>query len=238
VAKLTLRALATAILLLGQAVLPAHAAFAAESVVGPPLPDSPFLERFPNLKPLLLTDPETRLHIGFGATPLSFMPGKVAVGISALQVHYIDDSLDWEIFNASVDLAVGGGQGSSRHFVFRTAPKYRIFQAVSVGPLAGYEYVTYPNILAEISKGGFVSNPEPFSAQGLIFGGQVCESLPLKESRIFRVTETVYRQTYTIDKPTADSFGVRFVDPALELDPEKAVVKAGTIFQIEFSLLF
>jgi hypothetical protein len=217
----------------------ATAQAATPEPVGPAAPGSPFLERYPALKSLVFNEPVSPVRIGFGVTPLAFMPGKIAVALSGLQAHYspADSLLDWEVLNASVALALADPAHSSRHFVFRTAPKYKILSGLSAGPLLGYEYVTFPQVQAQLQKAGFVGNLQPFSSQGLIYGAVIAETFPWKDSSVVRISQTLYRQTYGLTTGS-DAFTYRFADPGLEADPDKAAIKPGMVFQVEISVLF
>jgi hypothetical protein len=204
----------------------------------PPEPTSAFLEAHPQLKGLLFRDPVSPILVGFGASPLSFFPNRMAVSASVAQIHWLTSYLDWELLNATIGLSLGSGERSTRQFAVRTAPKFRVFDHLSLGVLGGYEYVTFPEVQSQIALGNKATHPGPFSTGGWIYGVLAAETFPWGASRYFRVTEAIYQQSYGIIPSTADQWGDRFLDPQIEGDPDKEVLKAGTVFAIEFSVLF
>jgi hypothetical protein len=195
-----------------------------------------FLEQYPDLKKYLYREPQSHLYMGLGVSPLSILKSSVYFTANIFQVHWINRWVDIEFFSASFGTTIGQtSYASSTHFTVRSAPKYRINDLLSVGPVVGYEFVEFPNLNARLFKGTLFSPMEPFSSQGWIFGGAVSETFHYSKDYIFKVVELVYQQTYPTDHT---SEGWNFFYDQTSLNSNASPIQGGTVFMIEFSILY
>ncbi|OFZ13411.1 MAG: hypothetical protein A2Z20_08390 [Bdellovibrionales bacterium RBG_16_40_8] len=202
---------------------------------GPPEP--PFLENYSHLRDYMFNEPNSGLYFGFGVSPIGMLSDRVIFSINFFQLHYINSPWDIEIFNASYGFTrTGDSELQSNHFVFRTSPKYSVTKKISLGPLIGYEMVSFQNIEAKLRKGAHVTPEwEPFSSSGLIYGVMVSQTYLYKKDYLIRVNEVVYKQTYSTTKSEYD-WSYWYRNDKLQSDSSR--IEGAIVIAAELSILF
>jgi len=207
--------------------------------------DSQLIQDYPELKKFLYVPPKAPIYIGLGASPISLMGSKLYFSFNLFQVHYLSDYWDIEIFSASIGQAKSDkGFANSRHFTARTSPKFVFFHIfdtgrVSVGPLFGMEYVTFPSIEVKKCRNNICTRDyEELTNSGYIIGGELSQTFTLRKDRRFKVTEVFYKQKYIVDK-SERGWNYQPEDPdVFGVSENKKELEASTVFMIEFSYLF
>lgn len=195
-----------------------------------------FLDDYPNLKSHIFREPETPIHFGFGAAPVRIMKNKAGVAVSIFQVHLNQRWLDWELFNATMGFSISSEDESRvNSFTFRTTPKFKITDGMSVGPLLGYEFVSFPDVNARLLSDGRASPFEPYSSRGLIFGAAVSQTFDIGQKYKLKLHQIVYKQTYSTSG-TYDGWEYNYENNDYNLDATP--LSPGPVFLLEFSLLY
>jgi hypothetical protein len=194
-------------------------------------------ETMPHLIDLTFKEPKSSFYVGFGLTPVAVLRGRMLYGINFFQLHWIRDMWDIEILNASYGIANAQPVYlSSRHFMFRSSPKIRFFKMMSIGPVFGYEFVSFPEVDAKIYKAPWQTpNFEPFSSKGPIYGVMVSQTFSIWTDYILKVNEAFIKQTYSTDKTDE---GWEYLYDKREIRNNKSALEADTVMMLEFSLLF
>lgn len=207
------------------------------STVTPGAPEAPFLEAFPNLKNYIFEEPKSGFYLGFGATPIGVMTDRVLFAADFFQLHWMSEHWNIEILNASYGFTQAQNTTlQSNQFTFRTAPKYKIGQLFSIGPVFGYEYVTFRNVGAKLFKTPWETQVfEPFSSSGIIYGGMISETFKYKNDYLIQFNELAYQQTYSVKK-TPENWTYVYEDPSIEADPN--VIGASFVILIQASFLY
>ena len=198
-----------------------------------------FLAEFPGLTQFVHREPRSQFYFGFGVSPVGIVDNRIIHSFSAFQCHYIDGLLDFEMFNATIALSSVSKEGfsSSRQLAFRSSPKLLLFGFLSVGPLLGYEYVSFPDVTSRLVKGSFATPYEPFSGQGLVYGAVVSQSFDFGDAYKIKLTQSLYRQTYDTHQ-TGTGWTHQFERRELEMDPDRTLIKPSLVFQLEVAFLF
>lgn len=195
-----------------------------------------FIETYPHLKDYIFEEPKSDFYIGFGAAPVGAIKNRMLFTANFFQVHWIRKPWDIEILSASYGFTTAEpSYVKSRHFIFRTAPKFNVYKFFSVGPMLGYELVSFPEISARLYKNSFASPTEPFSTRGIIYGVMVSENFELKNNYIFKLNQVFYKQTYSTERTDEDWL---FLYDRRELRLDTTPIQAETVFMLEASLLF
>jgi hypothetical protein len=209
--------------------------------------DAQIIQDFPELKKFLYQPPKAPVYIGIGVTPLGIMGSKLYFGLNLFQAHYLTSFWDIELLSVSIGQATSNKDfANSRHFYARTSPKIvvmNIFQTgtISIGPMAGVEFVSFsqipvkkinPNNTSEITP-----QYEDLTTSGFFYGLQVSETFTLAKDRRFKMNQVIFKQSYDVDK---SEYGWTFdyQDPSLALAANKKEFAASTVFLLEFSYLF
>lgn len=207
-------------------------------VLGATVQASPFLEKYPELKSFVFVEPRTHFLFGFGVSPVSVHENRISFSGNIFQVHWIKEPFDLELFSASVGVSTGRNEYSGlRHFTFRMAPKLNIFQHLSVGPIGGYEFVSFPDVQVRLMKAGLFTPVEPFSSRGWIYGVMASQVFELGEGYLLRINESMYKQTYST-RMTSYDWEYVYIDPDIQNDSEHRTVKPSLVFSLEVSLLY
>lgn len=206
------------------------------STLGAPHQEASFLQDNPNLKKFVFEERKTNLHVGFGLSPFQIINTKPGVSLSLFQVHYINRWVDWELFNASLGLTFGGDKTSKlRNYVFRTTPKYPINSLFSIGPLVGYEFITFPQVKAKITNSRLETPNEPFSNRGYIWGAELTETFEFKSKFKLRASQIFYKQNYSTSK-TPEGWAYTYSQASLNSD--SSPIDPGYVFVIQLSLMY
>lgn len=201
-------------------------------------PGQSLIEQHPSLKSFLFVEPKSNIYFGFGVNPVTVMKSRVGGSLSFFQLHYIKHRLDFEVFNASFGTAVSkDSSANSTQFLFRTSPKFRIFPGFSVGPMIGFEYISFASIDARLTRARFFSPFEPFSTHGFVLGAMASQLVTLGNDHFLRINEVAYQQHYSVTNAGA-GWDYEFRSPSLQADSERTLIKPGNVFVLEFSLLF
>lgn len=196
------------------------------------------LEEFPHLQKQIYQEPESRFRVGFALSPIALQRSRFATSAGLFQMHYTSGLLDFEIFSASLGFSVTSNDSAgSKYFLFRTAPKLRVLPFLSIGPVVGFEFVSFPNVQARLFKGGFGTPIEPFSSNGFIYGGVMAETFELGGGYTLKVSQIVYQQTYSTTE-AFDGWVYVFEDPAIQSDPSRSLIKGSLVMMLEAALLF
>ncbi len=188
-----------------------------------------FLSDSPKLSELTFKEPESPLRLGLGITPVGIMKDKTYLGASLIQAHWFSSWLDWEIGSIWIGFSnARNTYADSRSLMARTSPKLRILENLSLGPVGGYELVTFPDAHRKIFKGRFFTPEEPFSSRGWVYGGML--SLTFKAAGgVMRVSPLYLVRTYPY-KSLSAGWQNYFTNPELqtaafieELAPESIV---------------
>lgn len=207
------------------------------SLVGGAAWGASFEEEYPNLQKYNFVAPDSNVYFGLGLAPISVMHQSPNLAVSLFQAHWINSWLDWELLNASVGFTYLNTNNSFalNDFTFRTCPKIRIGQTISVGFLVGMEFISFPSVTAITFKGGFATPDQPFSTSGLIYGGVISEVFSLGKGSKLRISQTAYTQTYsTLQTPD----GWKYVFDNNALNTNQASIAPSMVYQIEFSFLY
>lgn len=208
----------------------------ANNLFAAPPPSSSIVEEYPDLKKFTFQEPHSDFYLGFGISPITIMRNKVCFSANVFQLAWLIPRWDLEIINVSFGFTVAKDNvATSRHFTIRTFPKVKITEFISIGPLFGLEFVSFPQLNARTTNGLFQTPAEPFSSVGFVYGGGVSQVIALGEGRLLRLNEAVYKQTYATDKNQHDWTYV-YNDNNIQSDRDP--IKPGFVFMIEISLLF
>jgi hypothetical protein len=194
------------------------------------------VEEFPSLKKYTFREKESTLYLGFGISPLSLLGNQLFFTADIFELHFIRSYFDLELVNASFGVSLASNSSmNSKHFTFRTSPKYRVTPTISVGPMVGWEFVSFPGVTDQLYKNNFSAPDEPFSSQGFVFGGEANENFSIGSDYFLKVSQLVYKQTYSVTQ-TPDGWTYLFDDPNLQANPN--TIGPGWVFMLEFSLLY
>ncbi len=203
-----------------------------------------FYEEYPKLKKFTFKEPLSGIFFGIGVSPISLLNNRIYFGGNFFQVHWIKNRWDIEILSASVGFSVGSdmvgvnkNSTASRHFTIRTFPKFRLFKNMSLGPVFGIEFISFPEINAQQLIGVEATNVEPFSNQGFIWGFGASQLIELSNGMKLKINEIAFRQTYSVTESAVGTIFV-FSDNEIQSDPERALIAPGWVFLIEASVLF
>lgn len=198
--------------------------------------EPPFLESFPHLKDYLYREPSSGLYLGMGLSPIGFLKDRLMLTADFFQVHWLNERWDLELFNAALSLTRAQSTSvQSTQFTIRTAPKYRLFEHFSFGPVVGYEFVSFPNISAKLSRGNLFSPSEPFSSRGWIYGVMTTETFKLTGDYILQINEIGYQQTYSTSR-TAQEWNYYFNNADIRNDPSQ--IQATFVFMVDVNFLY
>ena len=195
------------------------------------------VDEFPDLKKYTYKERDSAIYLGFGISPIAVLNNRVHFAADVFQVSWLSRSWDIEIFNASFGYSTSqNSYASSTDITFRVAPKYRITSYLSAGPIAGLEFVSFPDVGSKIFKNDLSTpNFEPFSSRGFIYGVQASEVVPFGTDHFLRISELVYQETYSTTT-TPDGWTYIFQNNALQND--QTPIQASTMFMIEFSFMY
>ena len=198
---------------------------------------SPFLNAFPQLKPYVYEEPPSGFYLGVGLSPVGLLKDRFMLTLDMFQLHWMNDKWDVEILNAAYSVTRAQSSAvQSTQFTARSTVKYRFFKNFSVGPLVGYEFVSFPNITAQLQKGNLFSPSEPFSSRGWIYGGMLTETFKMGGgSYLLQINELAYKQTYSTSQ-TAEGWNYYYNDATIRNDPSQ--IQAGFVMMIEASFLY
>lgn len=200
-----------------------------------PVNEAPFIEAYPHLKDYTFEEPKSGIFFGLGVSPLGTLKDKLIFSADFFQVHYFSTNWDIEIMNVSYGMAKA--QASAKNtdsFTFRAAPKFRIGNVFSVGPVVGYEFVNFPNLQASLFKDALKSTDVLFSEQGFIYGIMLSETFHYGEYLI-QINEVGYQENYS-EVQTPEGWHYVYNDPDVQANP--SLIGPGFVTMIEVSFLF
>lgn len=238
-----MRVAALTCLLLALLATPAHADTAPPAGAEPEIR---LFEKHPALNKYLFEESPSRFTVGFGVTPVSLMKDKFYFGLNVFQVHWMSESVDWQILSAGVGFGFAQtGEARSRHASLRTAPMLRLMDFLSVGPVLGYEVLVFPNLQAKLRQDIAVlplqSEPEPFSTHGIVLGVMASQRLPLEDGRTVRFSQILARQSYFTNRARREGWVYNFApgnatSPDFREAPDS--IRPSLTLTLEVSLLF
>ncbi|MBC7385293.1 MAG: hypothetical protein H7301_03900 [Cryobacterium sp.] len=193
---------------------------------------------YPHLDQYLFKESDTKVRFGFGVSPFHVVKSKAGFSLSLFQVHYTTPTMDWEVFNADFGTTLSGDAfAKTNTFHFRTFPKWRITPKFSVGPLLGFEFLSFPEVKAQITRAGYATLEQPLSARGWVYGVGASQVFNMGEqTRAMRINEVVYKQNYNIHQPSAKGWEYLYSNSALNRD--SSIIEPGMVFAIEISFLY
>lgn len=196
-----------------------------------------FLDEFPHMKKDLYEEPDNNLRFGFGLIPVQFMKNKAGVGVNIFQMHWMTRYIDWEVLGVSYSATVSGEPVSQINlFTFKTAPKLKITENISIGPIFGLEFVSFPLIKARLYKDVLFTPEEAFSTRGPLFGIVLSESFKLGKKHMVKVNQMAYRQNYKTDGTNS---GWKYYYTSDEsLNKSQKPISPGIVFLMDVSFIF
>ena len=208
----------------------------------PPVTDSkgtvveaPFMETFPGLKTYLYKEPPSNYFLGLGLSPVGVLKDRTVFTGDFFQLHYRGELWDLLLFNASYGVTRAQvATYQSNNFTFSTAAKMRVGRILSLGLLAGYEFVNFPNLNATLVKVPYQTPLESFSSRGMIYGVIASQTFNYR-SYLLQINELGYQQTYS-NINTAEGWTYYYDNKAVRANP--ALVGPGFVAMIKVSLLF
>ena len=196
----------------------------------------PFLESFPHLKNYVYIEPRSGFFLGLGVSPIGILKDRTVFTANFFQIHYFSERWDFEIFNAAYGITrAESSTYQSNNFTLRSTLKMKIGKYFSLGPLIGYEFISFPNLGATLLKLPYQSPNEPFSSRGLIYGGMLSQTFQFKEEYLIQINELAYQETYSNTK-TPEGWNFQFNDPNVQGNP--GLIGASFVSMIEVSFLF
>ena len=195
-----------------------------------------FLDKYPHLKQNLYQEPNSNLYLGFSVGLLGVLKDRMFFAANFFQVHYITSFWDYEVLSVSYGTTTANPSFvQSNHFIFRTIPKYRITDHISVGPLLGWEFVSFPQVKAVLYDGTYQTKSEPFSSSGLIAGIAASQNMTTDAGTKIKVNELIYKETYS----TKDAGrGWSYLYDNQDLRSDTTPIDAGIMFLVEVGMMF
>ncbi|PWU19021.1 MAG: hypothetical protein C5B49_06405 [Bdellovibrio sp.] len=199
-------------------------------------PDVPFLESFPQLKDYIYQEPASKFYLGLGGSPLGILKDREMFTVNFFQFHYFGESWDFEIFNASFGFThAQNATFQANYFTFRTTPKYRISEIFSIGPILGFEFVSFPNIGSHLNNGQLETKEEPFSSRGAIAGVMLTETFKMGQKNLLQISQLAFKETYSTTQ-SPDHWHYIYDESSLNADP--TLIGAGLLVMLEVSYLY
>lgn len=202
-----------------------------------------FLEEYSGIKQYLFEEPKSDLYFGVGAA-FSLMNSRASFSGNFFQLHWMTPFWDIEVLNVSAGFALSNGSttteessSESLHLTFRISPKFRIFSKLSVGPVGGLEFLSFPGVKARQNKDNFFTPSEPFSARGVIYGVAISQTFQLDSDRKIKVNQIFYKQTYSVIEANR-GWTYFFDDSEINDDESRSLVKPGWVLALEINYLF
>jgi len=221
-----MRSLAGGMLMVGLTIVPGKASAVS------------FLESYPSLEKLVFVEPDSNFVLGFGIAPVGVAADRYYSSVSALQLHWITELWDIELFNASFGMSKGQDRySSSINYTFRTSPKIRVFERLSVGGVVGMEYISFPDVDSKLVSGQYSTPTEPFSSMGPVYGIALSEMFEYKTTKYLKINQVAYKQSYSTKK-SKDGWTYKYSRDELENDPERKAIAPAWVIAVEFSLLY
>lgn len=194
------------------------------------------VQNYPNLKKYLFEEESSAFYLGFGISPLSVLNNRVYFTANIFQLQWLNRTWDLELLSASFGFTVGREDYSnSRHFTFRSSPKWRINELISIGPLLGFEFVSFPSLQARFFKDGLFSPSEPFSSRGIIYGLSLSETFRFGDDYFLKLNQNIYQQTYST---TETSDGWTYLYDRADIQADRSPIKSSLVFMLEVSFLY
>jgi hypothetical protein len=197
-------------------------------------------QTYPDLEKFTYSEKSSKTYFGFGLSPVAIVGSRIGFSLNLFEVHYIKERWDIEAFSASFGNAFGSQNGTEQFFLFRTAPKYRLFKNISIGPLLGLEFVSFNDVQAQLNKYVTSTNdlfapPEKFTSMGAIYGAAICETFNFGKSDLIKINELFYKETYSY-LGTNNGWTYYFNSQSLNSDPSP--LAPSSVFMIEVSFLY
>ncbi len=201
-----------------------------------PIARAEFLKDFPQLNELTFREPASPIRLGAGIVPIGIMKDKTFIGFSPLQAHWHSNWLDWEIASFWIGLSnARNTYADSRSFFARTVPKFRLLERVSIGVIAGYELITYPEIGSKIYKGRWFTPEEPFSSRGTVYGGMISLTFPMGK-QMLRVSPLYLVRTYPY-KTLKNGWSYIYTHPDVQTDAAIEELAPESLVAIELGIM-
>ncbi len=207
-------------------------------LASPSLLDQGFIDKYPHLKQNIYTEPPSNLYLGFSLGVLGILKDREFFSANFFQVHYLTSSLDYEVLSISYGTTIANPSYlQATHFVFRSVPKYRLSKLFSIGPVLGYEYVSFAKINAVLynSQNSLQTKTEPFSSSGLIYGLGASENFDWDKSYKIKINQLIYQETYSTEKAGR---GWSYLYELQNLRTDVTPIKAGILILVEVGVLF
>lgn len=198
--------------------------------------DDAFLKTYPHLKQYVYEEPKSNFYLGMGLSPVGLLRDRFMFAASLFEVHWIESNWDIEMLNATYGFTRAQASNlQSTHFTLYTLPKYRIFGSFSVGPMLGYESVTFPGVSSELYNNGLNTKPQPFSSRGFIYGVGASQNIGLNGGYLMKVSEVIYKETYSTEH-TPQNWRYIYMDKSVQADRTK--IGAATVMMVNVSFLY
>jgi hypothetical protein len=219
-----------------KALLSALVSLSVATILGSHRAEASILETHAHLKDYLFEEPKSNFYLGFGLTPVGLLRGRMLFAANFFQLHWLSGMWDLELLNASFGFtSTQQTTLQSNHFVFRTAPKVKLFKLISLGPVLGYEFVSFPEVKSRLFKNQFATPTEPFSSGGVIYGFMASETFTYKDDYLIKVNQLVFKQNYSTEKTLEEWY---YLYDRADLRADKTPIEGDLVFMIEIALLF
>ena len=160
------------------------------------------------------------------------------VGVNIFEFLWGSDLWDIEIFKAQVGFGIAKeNYTGSKHFTLRASPRIKILKYLSVGPVVGYEFISFPDVSVRLNEGNLFTPFEPFSSRGMIYGVSFAETIQVEANYQFTLQQTIYRQTYSTTKSN-DGWTYFYERDEIQDDPLHALIEPSIVFLLGASLTF
>lgn len=199
---------------------------------------APLMERFPELNTFLGKEKDSGLFFGFGLSPVMIVNSKFGVGASLFQLHSVAPKWEVEWLNISIGTVFGDALSKHDTLIFRMAPKWRVLETLSIGPLFGVEFIRFSGVQASIfqTNGGNTTKPFDFSALGVLYGGVVSHAFSWGSvSKNMRLNAIFALENYSVTE-TRPGWEYQFFP--FELNSKRDSIAASSVFMLEFSYLY
>ena len=200
------------------------------------LDNQSIVDAYPVLQKFIFTERASNTYIGFGLSPITIVNSKLAFSLNLFQVHYIAGLWDIELLSVSYGFSFGANQAvNSDFFVFRTMPKFKLFNNISIGPLIGLEFVSFPGLQVQLNKNNFFTPSEAFSTSGFIMGASISETFNIG-NYLLKVSQIGYKETYSYTG-TKNGWAYYFPDNS-DINQDPTPIKPSFVIVLELSFLY
>ncbi len=197
--------------------------------------ETDFISSHPLLKEHIFIEPPSNINLGIGLVPLGAVKNKLFIGLDVFQLNWTFSFIDWEILSTTIGFVFPQDNTvNAKYFLALTKPKIRISKKISIGLLAGYEFVIFPNLTSFIEKNNYVTPDQPFSSSSFVYGFSASQYLSISNSYNLKISELFFKEHYSVEK-TQSGWNFNFSKNSQAFD--KATVAPSWVFLLEIALI-